>query len=422
MTANLQPAATLLDELDQPITAFIPQGNIPLPLTQGKRIHFQLRPQRERSAKIRLRFATYCRVNHCHITLEFQAHSACLIQFGADDLIDNQFVDLTFPLPQRSLLNEPVNITIYSDDATENAVVALWASRRLPVFNHVLELQPLHFPETPAPRVSIVIPIFNKALYTYNCLLTLQQCDPDLAKEIIIVNNASSDETAKLLAQLHGSVQIINNLENLGFVEACRQGAARARGEFILFLNNDTQVMPNWLISMVNALDNDPTVGITGSKLIYPDGRLQEAGGIIFNDASGWNYGRFFDPTDAEFDHSREVDYCSGASLLIRKTLWERLGGFDTRYAPAYYEDTDLCFAARQAGYKVLYCHDSEVVHHEGITAGTDLNSGYKAFQTINHAKFKEKWHSVLASHFPPGIPIQQAARRLMGSLEYARE
>jgi GT2 family glycosyltransferase len=87
---------------------------------------------------------------------------------------------------------------------------------------------------------------------------------------------------------------------------------------------------------------------------------------------------------------------------MIRKTLWAQLGGFDIRYAPAYYEDTDLCFAARQADYKVFYCHNSEVIHHEGITAGTDINSGYKAFQAINHDKFMEKWQDVLATHLPP--------------------
>ncbi len=101
---------------------------------------------------------------------------------------------------------------------------------------------------------------------------------------------------------------MINNKENHGFVQACRQGAAIAKGELILFLNNDTQVTPGWLSNMLKLMDTYPSVGITGSKLIYPDGRLQEAGGIIFNDASGWNYGRLQELTDPRFNQSREVD------------------------------------------------------------------------------------------------------------------
>lgn len=408
------PAIALLDENNQPITSFIPQGNIPVPLTKTQSIHFQLLPFKQSISKIRLRFATYCRINQCHITLELQAQTQCLLQFNACYLTDNEYIDLALPLPQPCTPQTPVTLTISSQDATENDVVALWCSKMLPPFVDTLDFQPIHFTADKTPRVSIVIPVFNKALYTYNCLLTLHRYDSDLSKEIIIINNASTDETRKLLEQLQGAVKIVDNTENLGFVEACCQGATLAEGEFILFLNNDTQVTEHWLTSLVNVMDNDPHVGITGSKLIYPDGRLQEAGGIIFNDASGWNYGRFFDPTNPEFDFSRAVDYCSGASLMIRKTLWEMLGGFDKRYAPAYYEDTDLCFAARQAGYKVMYCHDSEVVHHEGITAGTDLNSGYKAFQTINHAKFREKWQTVLTTHFPAGTAPAQAARRLL--------
>ncbi|HIE01625.1 MAG TPA: glycosyltransferase [Thiotrichaceae bacterium] len=277
---------------------------------------------------------------------------------------------------------------------------------------------PIVLPDVPSPRVSIVIPVFNQALYTYNCLLTLQACDQTISKEVIIINNASTDETAELLAQLQGAFTILNNEENQGFVHACRQGAEVARGEFILFLNNDTQVMPGWLSNSLKAMDSDQTIGITGSKLIYPDGRLQEAGGIIFNDASGYHYGRSQNPLLPQFNQNRIVDYCSGASLMIRKSLWAQLGGFDLRYAPAYYEDTDLCFAARQAGYQVLYCHNSEVIHHEGKTAGTDINSGYKAFQAVNRKKFQEKWQAVLSTHLPP-LPhssVEVAAFRLQES------
>jgi len=287
---------------------------------------------------------------------------------------------------------------------------------RLPNFVKTLNANPIQLPDAPQPRVSIIIPVFNKALYSYNCLLAIQACDPEISKEVIIVNNASTDETATLLTQLQGAFTVINNSENQGFVQACLQGVEVAKGEFLLFLNNDTQVTPGWLSKMLKVMDTDPKVGITGAKLIYPNGRLQEAGGIIFNDGSGYNYGRSQNPLLPQFNQSREVDYCSGACLMVRKSVWEQLGGFDLRYAPAYYEDTDLCFAARQAGYKVFYCHESQVIHHEGITAGKDIKSGYKAYQVENRKKFQEKWREVLSNHFPP-LPqssYDEAAFRLV--------
>ena len=127
-----------------------------------------------------------------------------------------------------------------------------------------------------------------------------------------------------------------------------------------------------------------PQAGLVGSQLLYPDGRLQEAGGIVFNDASGWNYGRLEAPEAPEYQHLREATYISGASIMIPKSLFEDLGCFDQRYKPAYYEDTDLAFAVRKAGFKVFYQPLSRLIHFEGISSGTDLSSGTKKFQVIN--------------------------------------
>lgn len=294
---------------------------------------------------------------------------------------------------------------------------------RLPSFVQAIDsTRPLMLGASDRPRVSIVIPVHNHALYSYNCLLALSACDRHIPQQIIIVDNASSDQTAELLRGLRGDVEVIRNTRNEGFVGACNRAAELARGEFIVFLNNDTQVTPGWLDHLLTVVDDDRVnggngqVGIAGSKLVYPDGRLQEAGGIIFDDASGWNYGRDSDPRDPRYDYNRPVDYCSGACLLVRTSLWRQLGGFDTRYAPAYYEDTDLCFAARTAGYRVMYCADSVVVHHEGVTAGTDTAAGHKAFQVRNHRLFADKWRDELRTQLPPppACSPDDAARRLM--------
>jgi len=258
--------------------------------------------------------------------------------------------------------------------------------------------RPLQFPDFSDIEVSIVIPVYNKGLMTFNCLESVL-AHSSIAYEVVVIDNNSDAETAEIIDAM-GGIHLIRNNENMGFVEACNQGAAAAAGKNILFLNNDTLVTANWLAAMVAPLA-DGQVGLVGAKLIFPNGRLQEAGGIIWQDGTGWNYGRDDDPSLPQYNYRKEVDYCSGACLLIRRELWRELGGFDLRYAPAYYEDTDLCFAARAKGYKVIYQPEAEIVHLEGASAGTDISQGYKRFQQINQEKFLDKWREVLKKeHF----------------------
>ncbi|NOZ08595.1 MAG: glycosyltransferase, partial [FCB group bacterium] len=247
--------------------------------------------------------------------------------------------------------------------------------------------------------VSIIIPVFNNVGYTKRCLQTLAKNTKYTNYEVIVVDNASDDGTSEFLKkerEINDRIRVITNEKNLGFVTANNQAAEIARGDYLFCLNNDTEVQPGWLTPLVEFARTHEDCGVVGSKLVYPDNTLQEAGGIIFADGNGWNYGRGQNPKDVRFNFVREVDYCSGAAILVRKSLWEKVGGFDDRYAPAYYEDTDLCFNARKEGYKVYYHPHSVVVHHEGKTAGTDLNSGYKKYQAINRKKFVKKWKEEL--------------------------
>jgi GT2 family glycosyltransferase len=272
--------------------------------------------------------------------------------------------------------------------------------------------------ERPAPdrpvRSSVIIPVFNKAEFTFQCLRSLLR-ELDFAQtEVIVIDNASTDETRELLSHFRGLVRVVENAENRGFVDACNQGAAEARGRYLVFLNNDTVVLPGWLEALVETAERDARAGAVGSLLLHPDGRVQEAGAVIWSNGGAYHYGRGRSPEDRRFAFAREVDYCSGASLLVRRELFERLGGFDRRYAPAYYEDADLCMGVRSLGHAVVYQPASRLYHFEGATAGTDTRAGFKRYQLVNRDKFRDKWRDVLARshHAEDPSRAERAANR----------
>lgn len=265
-------------------------------------------------------------------------------------------------------------------------------------------------------QTSIIIPVFNKAEFTFQCIRSLLNEIDFTTTEVIVVDNASTDGTPNLLSRCK-FLRVIRNEENQGFVDACNQGAAAARGEYLLFLNNDTEVLSGWLRHLVETIESQGAIGAVGSMFLYPNGSIQEAGSIVWQDGGAQHYGWGGSPDDRRFTFAREVDYCSAASLLIRTELFQQLGGFDRRFAPAYYEDVDLCFGVRSLGYKVIYQPMSRVVHYEGATAGRDVNRGMKHFQIVNRAKFAEKWQEVLKrEHFPRDLKrVDQAIHKKLG-------
>lgn len=279
-------------------------------------------------------------------------------------------------------------------------------------FERIEDVPRLRVPLSEAPTVSIVIPVYNQFAYTYACLKSIARNSGDVNYEVIIADDCSTDLTKQLSKAVDG-VLVARNRKNLRFLRNCNHAAEAARGKYILFLNNDTQVTEGWLEPLVELIERSEDIGLVGSKLIYPDGRLQEAGGILWKDGSAWNYGHLQDPNRPEYNYVKETDYISGAAIMVRADLWRRLGGFDEAFAPAYYEDTDLAFRVRKAGYRVMFQPKSVVIHFEGVSNGTDTGSGQKAYQKVNEKKFYEKWKDVLErEHNPNAADVFRARDR----------
>jgi GT2 family glycosyltransferase len=265
-------------------------------------------------------------------------------------------------------------------------------------------IEALEMSSSDAPLVSIIIPVYGQHLLTFSCLASIQRCaTPQIPFEVIVIDDCSPEPAETALSVVSG-IRHMRNEENLGFLKTCNKAAALARGEYVLLLNNDTLVTPGWLSAMLGTFSQRANVGMVGAKLIYPDGRLQEAGGIVWRDGSAWNWGRDQDASLPAFNYLREVDYCSGACLLLQRSFWEEVGGFDERYVPAYYEDTDLAFRVREAGKRVYYQPASVVVHFEGKSSGTDVTQGVKKHQVINQQTFLARWHHVLTRHRLNGL------------------
>ncbi len=280
--------------------------------------------------------------------------------------------------------------------------------------------------------ISVIIPVYNQWHYTYACLNSIAgNClAEDLLYEIILADDCSTDESINAANYFPG-LRIVKTSQNLGFLRNCNHAAQYAKGKYILFLNNDTIVLPGWMSSLYQLMESDDSAGIIGSKLLYPDGTIQEAGCILWNDGSATNCGRYQLGNEPNYDYVREVDYVSGASLLIRRKLWEEVGGFDEYYENAYCEDSDLAMTVRAKGMRVLYQPNSEVIHFEHKTYNDERTDFLLPGQRRNIQRLREKWADEFSSaHLSPSEPEYRgianaersaspvaSARRQLGSL-----
>lgn len=234
-------------------------------------------------------------------------------------------------------------------------------------------------------KVSVIIPVYNNAKLTKQCLESIFAVGARVDFEVIVVDNGSSDETAKILTALSGKILTIQNERNLGFAKACNQGAKQARGKFVVFLNNDTIVTDGWLDQLVATMESGTEIGAVGAKLIYPNQTIQHAGVVFAANSLSYNIYKGEKKDSPLVNKNKEYQAVTGACLLTAKAFFQEVDGFDENYQNGL-EDIDFCFKLRASGKKIIYCADSVVLHYESMTEGRG------GFLENNERFFLQKW------------------------------
>ena len=271
------------------------------------------------------------------------------------------------------------------------------SAHRATLQNFLASEMPQQLPHSESPKISIILVLYNRAELSFRCLRSI--VEQEFQKlEIIIVDNASTDQTPEMLNRLEGA-RIIRNAENQNFLLAVNQAAHEARGEYLLLLNNDAQLLPGTLDSAISTIQSDPEIGAVGGRLILLDWSLQEAGSIIWNDGSCLGYGRGDNPFEPMYMFRRDVDYCSAAFLLTPRAIWQQLGGFDETFKPAYYEDSDYCVRLWERGLRVVYDPNAVILHYEFASstnagAAIDLQRSHQRLFESHHRHWLSKRHS----------------------------
>lgn len=264
---------------------------------------------------------------------------------------------------------------------------------------------------TPAePVASIIVLAWRLTDELLECLRSLASSEAAPPFEVQLVLNGAGQAVRDLVSSQVRGAHIVDLEANVGFGGGCNAAALRSRGTYLILLNDDTLVPPHWLATLVNAAVTAPKrTGAIASVLLNPDGTLQEAGSRVLSGAGTVQFGKGMAIATAEqagLLARRPVDYGSGAALLIRRDAFDEVGGFDARYEPAYYEDVDLCFRLRAAGWQVLLEPDARVTHSSG--ASTDRDRRFRDFASDRSgSRFISRWAPTLAAAPEPAAPIR---------------
>ena len=236
--------------------------------------------------------------------------------------------------------------------------------------------------------VSIIIPAYNGEKVIEGCLDSVLVSSKGHDYEILIIDDASTDRTREAVGKYIGNnIALLVNARNLGFAKTVKKGLAAAKGDIIILLNMDTVVEHGWLKGLIEPLMRNGKIGITGSKMLFIDSDdIKHAGGYLNETGLSYHIGAG-NRDNGQYEEEREVQYVCGASLACRKDILKRLGGIDTGYSPMYYEEIDMAYKFRKAGYKVIYVPYSRLRHYEGYSACSNrLNVFY--FSSRNRLRY----------------------------------
>jgi GT2 family glycosyltransferase/glycosyltransferase involved in cell wall biosynthesis len=263
-------------------------------------------------------------------------------------------------------------------------------------------IQRIRFQSFSNPRVSVLILGFRQREYLLACLRALSELvGRNTSYEVIVLfNDAPADVEDSVRSAVEG-VTFIRSAVNLGFAGGCNLAAKAARGEYLALLNDDAIIEQGWLEWLVQTADARPDIGAVCSCVLFPDGTVQEAGSVLWNDGSTKPVGRGMSGNALAWYFVRPVDYGSACSLLVRSSTWNAIGGMDEDYHPAYYEDVDLCLGIQALGQHILYEPRSRVRHYESVSS----ESSYKSFLFArNQRRVVDKWARDLQFREPPGL------------------
>jgi len=263
-----------------------------------------------------------------------------------------------------------------------------------------------------SPEVTSIVLNLNRISLTATCLRSLWAKTTGRRYEIIVVDNGSDPDEFHLLERIYGDFRLVRLPINRFFGEGNNIGVQASRGKYLVFLNNDAFVTENWLEPLIDALEREPQAGGAGPKFLYPEGRVQEAGAFVRSDGVVIQRGKRHELAASDLNHTTIVDYCSAACFATTRELFDRVGGFDGNFEPAYYEDTDLCFKIASLGRFIYYCHHSVVHHVENATAASLIAKlGLNRTVEINQAKFNARWGSYLKARVADAnAPMPQPA------------
>lgn len=284
-------------------------------------------------------------------------------------------------------------------------------------------------------KISIIIVSWNVRKELLDCLNSIKENPPSFEYEVIIVDNASTDGTSEALQENFPQTRLIVNSKNAGFAAANNIGIKKSRGEYILLLNPDTIVLPHSLDILINFMDTNKDVGVCGAKLLNTDGSSQESirGIPTFRSAlhrhTAFKYLYIFGGMykkwamkDNEYDRQMDVDQVMGAALMTRKSILEQVGPMDEQFF-MYYEEVDLCYRIKKAGWRVVYVPESKITHIGGCSSG-QIPAGKRIMALTSLMKFFKKYRgpysaALFVCIFKPALIIRDLIEIFSNSIKY---